>query len=126
MESFDVAGGWRARYRSIGEEGDAVEGIGKNGHSFKFKLAQTVECAGSLADGRTFEGIVELKRLLAADERQLARNLTRRFVVYATGAPVGFSDRAHVERILDNAEPSGFGIRTLIHGIVQSKLFAVK
>ena len=126
LESFDVAGGRRTRYRAVGDEGDAVQGFGKNGHAFKFKLAQPVDCSGCLMDGRTFEGIEELKQLLVLDERQLARNLTRRLIVYATGAPTGFSDRAEIENILDKAAASEFGVRTLIHEIVQSKLFAIK
>ena len=126
LESFDVAGGWRNRYRSVGEDGDAVDGIGKNGHAFKFRLAQMVDCSGKMADGRTFAGIGELKRLLVTEERQIARNFVHRLIVYATGAPVGFNDRHDVEQILDGAEKSRYGIRSLLHGIVQSKIFAIK
>ena len=126
LESFDVAGGFRERYRSVGDSGDPVEGIGKNGHAFKFKLAQPVACNGKLADGREFRGIEQLKRLLATDERQLARNLTRHLLVYATGAPIGFSDRVEIELILDRARKSDYGVRTLIQEIVQSRLFAIK
>ena len=126
LESFDVAGGWRSRYRSVGDAGNPVAGIGKNGHIFKFKLAQPVDCRGTLADGRAFADINELKRILVGDERQLARNFTNRLVVYATGATIGFSDRAEIERILDRAQSAKYGVRTLIHQIVQSKLFREK
>lgn len=126
LESFDVTGGWRDRYRSVGDDGDAVDGIGKNGHAFKFRLAQTVNCAGFMADGRAFSGIRELKQLLVREDRQIARNLVQRLIVYSTGAPVGFRDRHYVEQILDGAQQSEYGIRSLIHGIVQSKVFAIK
>jgi hypothetical protein len=68
----------------------------------------------------------DLKRLLLHDERQIARNLARQLVVYSTGAPVRFADRPQVEAILDRARPTGYGIKSLIHGIVQSELFRNK
>ena len=126
LESFDIAGGWRTRYRSVGSEGEAVDGIGKNGHAFKFRLAQNVDCGGSLRDGRSFDNINDLKQLLASDRRQLARNLARHLIVYGTGAPIRFGDRAEVERILDRAKETDYGIRTLIHEIVFSDLFRHK
>ena len=64
--------------------------------------------------------------LLAQDEALLARNLVRQLTVYATGAPVGFSDREAIEKILANCRSKGYGIRSLIHSIVQSPLFLNK
>ena len=46
--------------------------------------------------------------------------------VFATGAPVRFSDRAEVEEILDAAKASRYGVRSLVHAIVQSDLFRNK
>lgn len=125
LESFDVAGGWRERYRATGE-GEAVEGFGKNGHAFQFKLAQTVDCSGTLISGESFNDIRELKQLLSDDERQLARNLLHQLIVYATGAPVSIADRAEVEAMLDRAAESNYGVRTLIHELTQSKIFQHK
>jgi hypothetical protein len=85
-----------------------------------------VDAAGELPDGRQFRDVIELKRLLLADEKQLARNLTRQLAIYATGAPVRFADRAHVEGILDRASSSHYGVRSLIHELVQSELFRSK
>lgn len=126
LESFDVAGGWRERYRALGGAGEPVSGIGKNGHAFRFSLAQPVESSGVLQDGRSFRDVRELKSLLAADERALARNLLQRLVTYATGAPVSFADRAEVEQLLDRAADSQYGVRTLIHAVVQSEMFRHK
>ncbi|HYE33304.1 MAG TPA: DUF1592 domain-containing protein [Methylomirabilota bacterium] len=126
LESFDIAGGWRERYRAVGEQGESVSGFGKNGHAFVFKLAQTVDSTGELASGSAFKDIRELKRLLAKDERALARNLVHRFLVYSTGAPVSFSDRAAIEVILDKAAANNYGVRSLLHEVVQSPLFRIK
>lgn len=126
LESFDVAGGWRDRYRAIGEIGQPVRGIGKNGHEFRFRLAREIDSAGELADGRKFANIFELKKHLAAEERAVARNLVQQLLVYATGAPVSFSDRAVVEAILDRCVAGGYRVRSLIHEVVQSELFRIK
>jgi Protein of unknown function (DUF1588)/Protein of unknown function (DUF1585) len=125
LESFDVLGGWRDRYRALGE-GVRIEGWGKNGQPFAFHAAQPVDASGTLPDGRAFADVAELKRLLLADERQIARNLASQFVLYATGAPVGFGDRAELERILDQAKPSGYGARSLVLAIADSPLFLKK
>jgi len=52
--------------------------------------------------------------------------LTERLLVYATGAGISFADRQVVEQILDSAEENDYGIRTLIHEIVQSDTFQSK
>jgi hypothetical protein len=123
LENFDVMGGWRDRYRAL-TEGPAPEpGIGHNGQKYTFHAGPAIDAAGVLPDGRRFADVRELKALLAADEEQLARNLARQLIVYATGAPVRFSDRAQVEQILERARSRRYGVRTLIHEIVQSDLF---
>ncbi len=126
LESFDIAGGWRDRYRALGEIGDRVKGVGKNGHKFKFRLAQPVDCSGELKGGRRFANIVELKALLVEEERAVARNLLQRLIVYATGAPVSFGDRGEVETMLDQCAQGGYGVRSLIHSLIQSKIFRNK
>ena len=56
----------------------------------------------------------------------IARNLVRQLTVFATGAPVRFSDRDEVEKILAAAKASRYGVRSLVHAIVQSELFRNK
>jgi hypothetical protein len=125
LENFDVLGGWRDRYRALGD-GEKEKGIGKNGQAFTFHLGPPVDPSGVLPDGRKFDDIRGLKRLLLADERQLARNLASQLLVFATGAPVRFGDRADLEQILDRARSHNYGVRSLIHEIVQSNLFQTK
>jgi len=47
-------------------------------------------------------------------------------VVFATGAPVRFSDRAELEQILQRARTRQYGVRTLVEEIVSSELFQNK
>lgn len=127
LENFDVMGGWRDRYRTTSKgEGENVVGVGHNGSPNRYRLGQTVDASGNLPDGRHFENIRELKQLLLADEKQLARNLINQLTIYATGAPIRFSDRRSIEEILRNSQVDGFGLRTLIHELVRSDLFLYK
>ncbi|MSU23119.1 MAG: DUF1592 domain-containing protein [Opitutus sp.] len=126
LESFDVMGAWRDRYRGVDEKMPAEKGLGKNGHSFEFHFGLPVDAAGELPDGRTFQDVREFKNLLRHEDVALARNLTRQLVVYATGSPVRFSDRAAIEQILQGAKPADYGVRSLVHQIVQSDLFRSK
>ncbi len=124
LENFDIFGGYRTNYRAIdGKTKDA--GIGKNGQKFAFHQALPVEPFGQL-DKQKFAEIREFKAVVLRNERQIARNLVGQFTVFATGAPVGFADRPKVEALLDAAAPRGFGVRTLVHGLVSSDLFLNK
>jgi hypothetical protein len=125
LENFDVMGGWRDRYRSEAG-GELAQGIAKSGQKFAFHYALPVDASGELPDGRKFRDIRELKQLLLADEKQLARNLAKQLAVYATGAPIRFADREPIEEILERASSSHYGVRSLIHELVQSELFLNK
>jgi hypothetical protein len=121
LESFDILGSWRTRYRGM-EEGEAVTGIDRAGHDFTYTLAGPVDASGKLLDGRAFRDIRELKAIFAEQPRQLARNLLHQFTVYATGSPVRFSDRPEVEAILDAHAATGFRVRDLMVSLVQSRI----
>ena len=123
LESFDVMGGWRDRYRAVKEDVKPESGVGLNGQAFAFYYALPVDCAGELPDGRAFKDVREFKALLLQDEVPLARNLVKQLITYATGAPVRFSDREEVERIVRFSSSNRFGLRTIVHGIVQSEVF---
>ncbi len=125
LENFDVFGAWRDKYRALAE-GEKAPGIGKNGQKFAFRYIQPVDASGSLPDGQKFQDVRELKKLLLKDQRQIARNLTNQFIVFATGAPVQFSDRPKVEAILDRAAAKGYGVKTLIQLLIESELFRNK
>ncbi len=121
LESFDVMGGWRDKYRST-QSGEPVSGS-KDNKPFQYKLALPVESYGELPDGRKFSGVDEFRTLLLENDKQLAENLLRKLVVIATGAPISFADQAEYEQILERLRPAGYPIRAMIHEIVQSKMF---
>lgn len=126
LESFDVMGAHRERYRAVAENVKPEPGHGLNGQAFAFHYGLPVDSTGELPDGRAFRDIKEFKRLLASDEASVARNLARQLVTFATGAPVRYTDRDELERILQRASTHGYGVRTLVEEIVRSELFQSK
>lgn len=122
LENFDILGGWRTRYRGL-EEGERITGIDRAGHDFSYTLAAPVDASGKLLDGRIFQNVDDLKTILAADPRQLARNLLQQFTLYSTGTPVRFSDRREIETMLDASAKDGYRVRELLLALVQSRIF---
>ena len=126
LESFDVMGGWRDRYRAVKEDIAPAPGVGLNGQRFAFHHALLVDAAGELPDGRPFQDVRDFKQLLLADEPLIARALAKQLVTYATGQPVRFSERAQLDAILSRAGARAYGVRSLVHEIIQSDLFQTK
>ncbi len=126
LESYDVIGGRRSRYRSLGE-GDVPENpdkaLGRPG--VQYRWGPPVDAAGETADGRAFHDLEGFKKLLLENPRPLAQNLVGQLVTYATGAPISFADRTAVAAVLDRGA-GRYGVRSLIHEIVQSPLFLNK
>jgi hypothetical protein len=122
LENFDVLGRWRTNYRGT-TEGERVTGIDHTGHDYAYTVAGAVDASGTLVDGRTFRDIRDLKAILAANPRQLARNFLQQLTVYSTGTPARFSDRAEIEAMLDACAPKGYRARDLVHALVNSRIF---
>ena len=126
LESFDVLGRYRERYRAIAKGQTPEIGFGKNGWPKAWFSALPVDPSNETAQGRAFADVRDFKKILLEDEQQIARNLAKQLAVYATGAPVRFSDREKIEAILAKAKPGDYGVRSILHALVQSDLFLNK
>ena len=126
LENYDVTGRWRTHYRIIPEDalGKTVQNAGSDVRYYVQGLP--VESHYSLADGRTFENIDQFKSLMLADTRQLARCLVEKLITHLTGAPPQFADRQDIEAMLDQTESSNYGLRDLVHAVIQSRIFQCK
>ncbi len=122
LENFDILGAWRDRYRGL-ERGDKITGVDPAGHAFEYRVGAAVESSGRLLNGETFEDVRELKKILAAKPRQLARNLLHQFTLYGTGVSVRYSDRREIEKILDACRADGYRVGDLLRGLVGSRVF---
>jgi hypothetical protein len=126
LEAFDVIGGQRTRYRSIGEGDPAPRGNIDPFIPIRFTLGKPVDSSGQLTDGSSFTNVEGLRSLLVHDEVSLAKNLVRRLLVFATGRPLGFADRDPVDRIVAEANRTGGGVKSLLHAVVESELFITR
>ena len=126
LEEFDVIGGHRTRYRSLGTGDPAPRGNIDPFIGIGFKLGPNVDSSGALPDGRKFGNLVEFQNLLAADKDFLLANLTKQLTVYATGRGVSFGDRDEIATMVRQANQHGGGIRTALHELIESPLFRTK
>jgi hypothetical protein len=122
LESFDVIGGWRDYYRTSGN-GKAVM---IDGRRMPYLQGPKVDPADVLADGQKFRDIDEFKQLLLKDKDQLARNLAERLVTYATGAAPQLGDQKEIDAMVRNVAGKNYGVRSLVHEVVRSRVFLHK
>ena len=122
LENFDVIGGWRDHYRVTG----SGETVLVDGRRMPYHRGKKVDPSGLLANGQRFDNIDQLKQLLLRDKPQLARALTAKLMTYATGRAPQDSDRDAVEAIVTKIRAKDYGLRSLMHEIVQSRIFRHK
>jgi Protein of unknown function (DUF1592)/Protein of unknown function (DUF1588)/Protein of unknown function (DUF1585)/Protein of unknown function (DUF1587)/Protein of unknown function (DUF1595)/Planctomycete cytochrome C len=119
LENFDVIGGWREQYRVTKWNRREVPGT-------RAFLGPDVEMGGVTPEGKAFKNIDDYKKLLLDDRDQIARNLTEKLLIYATGAEIQFADREVVDGIMAKLKERNYGLRTLVHEIVESRVFGCK
>ncbi len=127
LENYDVTGGWRENYRSLGKDfpkppAELIAGV-KN---VQWRVGPKVDAAGVTPDGKTFASLADYKRQLLATPEKFTGALAGKLATYGTGRGMGFSDRAEVDRIAKAAAAKGNGFRDLVHEVVQSELFKNK
>ena len=71
----------------------------------------------------SFKNIDEYKQLLLKDKDQLARALAEKLLTYATGGAPTTADQPEIEAIVARIRAKNYGFRSLVHEIVQSKMF---
>ncbi|QDU94431.1 DUF1592 domain-containing protein [Lignipirellula cremea] len=118
LESFDVMGGFRTHYRVLNPEA----GKGEK----KWTDGLPVDSTGVTPAGEPFTGVRELRAKLAADPAQLGRGVTRHLLTYATGEPATPIDQPTIDAIVAQAARDNYGLRSLVHGVIQSDLFRHK
>jgi mono/diheme cytochrome c family protein len=129
LEAFDPIGRYRDYYRTT-ETGEKLPEarVFYGGHygGVKYLKGSSVDTRSELPGGAEVVDVRAYKAALAAKPELLARSLVRKLATFATGASVEVGDEIVVDDILEQSQPSGFGLRTLIHEVVQSELFTLK
>jgi hypothetical protein len=125
LESYDVIGGWRSEYRSL-EKGPPASNRLPDGAKVRYKVGPRVDPSGETSRGETFGDLLGLKALILKKPETVARAFTAQMLAYATGADVGFADRAELDRIVAQTAAGNYRVRDLLHAIAQSRLFLNK
>ncbi len=107
LESFDPIGGWRTRY---GIDGKGV----------------AIDPSGQTPAGEAFDNLSQWKQIYAQRPEQLAIAFAEQFLTYATGAPIRFSDRETIKRMVEDTAESEFGIRSIMEASLLSPVFVNK
>ncbi len=130
LENYDAIGGWRQRYRVVADRKEWVNNrigpLAKYLAAYQYGEGRPIEASDTMADGQRFANLSELKKLLLVHPEQIARCFTEKLVTYATGHPVGFHDHQVVNKIIEEAKASDYGLRSIVHAVVASDLFQKK
>jgi hypothetical protein len=124
LESYDVIGGWRERFRSI-DKGEPVK-LAVEGRKVRYRLGPPVDAAGELTTGSKFANMAEFQKLLLAGQDRVAHCIAEKLLIFASGRPMGFSDRSEIDKLVAQSKAKGHGLRDLIHAVVQSEVFRSK
>ncbi len=126
LESFDVIGGFRDRYRSLFTGSPLMEFHFPTGWDPRVRLNQSVDPSGQLPSGEPFQTLTDFQALVLRHPDDLAANVVRQLLMYATGSEPHYSDRREITRILEQTKASNYALHSLIDAIVQSELFLTK
>jgi hypothetical protein len=113
LENFDVIGGWRDHYRAKTEKDKLTQG-------------PVVDASYHMPDGEPFEDIDGFKEIALEDPEQIARNVLKQVLTYATGSEIEFADRREIDQIVADLGEQNYGFRSLILAAAQSDIFLSK
>ncbi|MCM8540681.1 MAG: DUF1592 domain-containing protein [Lentisphaeraceae bacterium] len=122
FENMDPVGTFRTYYRTIGGKGKHVK-KDEEGRKVNYRVGPNVDATGKLKNGTEFNGVKEFKEILAKSPQNVVDCLTEKMMTYALGRITGFSDRPEMDAISHRLKDKNYGFKTLIHQIIQSKIF---
>ncbi|MEO1615914.1 MAG: DUF1592 domain-containing protein [Planctomycetota bacterium] len=124
LEAFNPIGGYRERYRSLGN-GDRPERQVR-GRRVGYRLGLPVDASGEFGSGASFANFVEFRDQLSKQDARLAKAFVTKLLTFATGRHMGFSDRPEINRIVQDAAKEGYRTTDLLHAVIASHLFQTK
>lgn len=124
LENYDVIGGWRDRFRSMGD-GERVS-LKVEGRNVRYKLGQPVDAAGELTNGAKFADMADFQKILLASQDRVAHCVAEKLLTFATGRAMGFADRGEIDKLVARSKTHNHALRDLIHAVVQSEVFRSK
>ena len=112
LENFDAIGRWRE-----------AETYTKSGGG---NQPWPIEPGGAFHKGPAFRDFFEFRELVAAKGEAFAAGFTEALIEYAIGRAYGTADDALKSDILKQSRERGFGLRSFVHALVESREFRRK
>jgi hypothetical protein len=103
LENFDAVGAWRT------EESGAP-----------------VNASGILADGTAVNGLVSLRNAILSRPEVFVGAVTEKLLIYALGRGLDPSDMPAVRKIVRDAAPENYRLRSIIMGVIRSVPFQMR
>jgi len=101
FENFNAMGMWREKERN-----------------------QTIDAAGTLITGESFQSVRELKRILSHEHRaDFYRCLTEKFLTYALGRGTEYYDVETIDQIVQRLDRQDGRFSALLTGVIESAPF---
>lgn len=117
LEEFDAIGQQRNFYRVLGGEGK------RGPRKAAWQFGPDLETGGVTADGQAFANFVEFRRQLLEHPEIVARAVAEKLLIYGTGRPLTHADEASIDAIVEASSEHNFGLRSMIHAVVETELF---
>jgi mono/diheme cytochrome c family protein len=101
LENFDASGAWRDQ---------------ENG--------KPIDSSGELVNGRKFQGVEELRKVLVTDHRSdFHRSVATKLLTYALGRGLDWYDKPALDRIVAETEAADGSSRAMLRAVVRSVPF---
>lgn len=118
LENFDPIGRWRDEYPVYSSE---------NRSGAKKRKTIEIDASGTLPDGTKISDVTDLKRILVANPKPLARCVSEKLLTYATGRTLNHRERTLVSKIVDRQEnENGLRFHDLLMELIDSDIFRTK
>ena len=110
LENFDAAGVWHENINT----------------SKKKNRSQPFDTAGKLPNGKKYNDIHDMKKLLLEHKDSFAKSLIESLLEYALGREIGFADAKLIDELLEKTKTNGYRLGDLIADIVAAPEFRQK
>jgi hypothetical protein len=111
LENYDPAGRYRDVYASVDK---------KKGSGIK------VDSSYDTAEGKHFASVDEFRGILCSKPEKLAKNVAEKLIIIATGSLPTYTDRDEIDEILSASSRDDYGLRSILHAVVNSDIFRSK
>ena len=103
--------------------GFALEGFDAVGAWRTFEAGAPIDASSRLADGRTVNGVAELRAALTARPEAFVQTLTEKLMTYALGRGLQYYDMPVIRAIVRDSKAKNYSSTSVLLGIVRSVPF---